>query len=203
MLIPVGVDVSVPVSVVVLGEAVDVLAGTLVRLEEDRLHLVVRTRGLSEGTRLVVTVRDRTRLTGKVLRADDDHLVVSRDAAHTADDRAAPRVTGTVVARWRAVGDDAPAWLAGGEDPGPFVAFHGAAEVSVSGMLLGVDAAMAPPVGARLLLELTLGDGAPERAIGIVRRHARFGARARVAIEFAELPEGMLEALSTFTLANL
>ena len=203
MLIPVDADVDVAVTVVVLGEAVAVAFGRLVRLEQETLQLIVPDPPIPVGARLVVTVGDRTRLPGRVIEVGDGgRLRVSRDGAHAVDDRAAPRVTGNVPARWRTAGDEAEAWITGGPHPGPFQAVAGEIEVSVSGMLLG-PAGPPPPVGARVLLELEFEPGEPSRAVGIVRRNATRDGRPHVGIEFVELPESTLDALSAFTLERL
>jgi hypothetical protein len=59
------------------------------------------------------------------------------------------------------------------------------------------------PIGARLLLDLELEPGRSFRALGVVRRLASRHGRPHAGIEFVELPEPTLDALSTFTLDRL
>lgn len=202
MLIPVGEEVAVPVTVVVLGAEPEVWRGTLRRLDEGTVRLEVRDGDVPVGARLVVTAGDRTKLSGRVLsRGDDGVLVVSRDGAHASDDRAAPRVAAMLELRWRAAGTD-EGWVRGGPDPGPFIRFRGPADLSLSGLRFDCEGA-APRLGQRLLLDLGLDAARRHRALGAVRRADPVGERTEVGIEFVDLPEATFDALSDYTLRNL
>jgi hypothetical protein len=226
MLIPVGEDVSVSVTVVMLGSEPDVTTGQLRRLDWDTFRLELSSKpGLSGrpgsashasvGTRLIVTAGDRTKLPGRVVAVEDGVLVVSRDRTHAADDRSAPRVMGLVRVRWRVADGGAPAWLAGGPDPGPFSEFSGTADVSMSGIRFVATTAVAP-VGSQLMLELGLGptgrdpkslvpssEHGTHRLLGLVRRVEHLGGSHALGVEFVDVPEPTLDALSDFTLENL
>lgn len=203
MLIPVGEAVAVPVTVIVLASEAGVCRGTLVRLESDEFRVVVTDREVPTGTRLIVAVH-RTKLQGRVTGAEGDVRIVSRDPdPGGADDRAAPRVTGTIEVRWRIAGHEEAAWVAGGPDPGPFSALLAETDLSVSGLRAGLGPDP-PPVGARLLLRLGLDADPPHhRALGVVRRIEPHDANPYVAIEFIEVPESTLDALSSYTLYHL
>lgn len=204
MLIPVGETVAVPVTVIVLATEAGVCRGTLVRLESDTFRVRVSDRDVPVGARLIVAVH-RTKLQGRVIGIEGDIRIASRDPDPGAsDDRAAPRVSGTIEVRWRASTGSASAWIAGGPDPGPFTAIRTETDLSVSGLrvALGADP---PSVGTILLLRLSLDRDTPGyRALGIVRRiEAGQSTHPFVAIEFLELPESTLDALSTYTLHHL
>lgn len=214
VLIPVGEDVAVPVTVVLLGAEPDVLQGELRRLDWDSFRLCLPDRArTAEGTRLIVSVGERTKLAGRVLEVQSDLLLVSRDPMHATDDRAAPRVLGQIHARWRPADGDAAAWLAGGPDPGPFSTFQGTADVSMSGMRFFSPHAV--PVGSKVLIELSLSTSGQEpqvhRLLGLVRRiehaprhtGASGNAQSAIGVEFVDVPEPALDALSDFTLEHL
>jgi hypothetical protein len=129
-------------------------------------------------------------------------LVVAREPAHPTDDRSAPRIEGVVDVRWRLADHDGARWLAGGPDPGPFVAFRGAADVSLSGIRFDCTG-HAPDLGASVLVDLGLDGRNRHRALGTVRRVEPVGDRVLVAMEFLDLPETTFDALSDFTLRNL
>jgi hypothetical protein len=216
MLIPVGEDVSVAVTVVLLGPSPEFREAELVRLDVETLRLRLLGDGgpaPAVGTRLIVNAAERTKLQGKVLAVDAGGIVVSRDRVSATDDRAAPRVLSHVELRWRGVDSEAASasWLAGGADPGPFVTFRGGADLSLSGVRIPTTS-RPPPVGGRVWVELALG-GERHRILGIVRRveqNDRASELARVneaglafGVEFVELPEPTFDALSDFTLRNL
>jgi hypothetical protein len=184
MLIPVGEEVAVPVTVVVLGPEPEVLRALLRRLEVDTLQVEITPSGLAVarstsdreplpplGTRLIVTAGDRVKLPGRILGSRGDRWVVSREGARASDDRAAPRFAAVLKVRWRVAGAEGGGprrqagpsdekWLTGGPDPGPFVDFRGPADLSLSGV--GFDCtSLVPPVGARLLIELHLSSEGP------------------------------------------
>ena len=98
----------------------------------------------------------------------------------------------------------ASAWIAGGRDPGPFTAILTETDLSVSGLRVALGDEP-PSVGTILLLRLSLErDNPGYRALGIVRRiEAGQATHPFVAIEFLELPESTLDALSTYTLHHL
>jgi hypothetical protein len=207
MLIPVGEDVSVPVTVVVLGAEPEIWTASLRRLDIDRLRLRIDDGSIVPppvGTRLIVNAGERTKLPGRLLEIADGELVVSRDAAHATDDRAAPRVRSRLSLRWRLTDLDrarTERWLEGGPDPGPFLVFQGGASLSMSGLRFPCRGP-APAPGSQLLLGLAIG-GEERRALGAVRRLDTDGTEVSVAVEFLDLPEATFDALSQFTLDNL
>jgi hypothetical protein len=203
LLIPVGEEVSVPVTIVVLGPEPEVVSGLLRRLDVDTLHLEVGGRAAPLGTRLIVTAGDRVKLPGRVLGSAVDRWVVSREGARPSDDRAAPRFATMLEVRWRVAAQGQERWVGGGPDPGPFVAFQGPADLSLSGLCFGCDDRV-PPVGSHLLLDLRLGpDDRRHRAIGAVRRIETEADRTQIGVEFVDLPEATFDALSDYTLRNL
>jgi hypothetical protein len=133
MLVPMGEDVAIPVTVVVVGDGADVRSGVLRRMEPETVRLWL-PEPLPVGARVVLAVGERTTLSGRVLLHERDLYVVSRDAARTPDDRAAPRVRGPAAVRW-CLGEDTTArWINGGPDTAAFFSQRGEVEVSVSGM---------------------------------------------------------------------
>ena len=203
MLIPVGETVAVPVTVILLASEAGVCRGTLVRLDSDQFRVIVPGREVPTGARLIVALH-RTKLQGRVTSSEGDLKIVARDPdPGAADDRAAPRVTGTIEVRWRIGSGEESRWIAGGPDPGPFAAVLTETDLSVSGLRLALGADP-PPVGAVLLLRLALDAGPPNhRALGIVRRIEPPDSNPFVAIEFLEASESTLDALSAFTLYHL
>jgi hypothetical protein len=203
MLIPVGEDVTVPVTVVVLGPEPEVVGGTLRRLEVDTLLLDVPGVMLRVGVRLIVTAGDPVKLPGRVLEAAGGLWIVSRDDPRPADDRGAPRFATLLDLRWRVADRTQERWIAGGPDPGPFESFNGPADLSVTGVSFDCEGPP-PQIGARLLLDLALDDdGQRYRALGAVRRVEARGRRSQLGVEFVDLPESTFEALSDCTLRNL
>lgn len=219
MLIPVGEDVSIPVTVVLLGTEPDVTSGELKRLDWDSFRICIFKGGSTSpleptsGTRIIVTVGDRTKLAGRVIALEGKTAIVSRDPTHASDDRAAPRVMAVLTVRWRVSEGDSAAWVAGGPDPGPFTIFRGTADVSMSGIRFVCPVVV--PIGARLMLDLELKTGSEQqnhRVIGIVRRVETLDGKAvqggieqrhAIGVEFLDLTEPALDALSDFTLENL
>ncbi|MEZ4242110.1 MAG: PilZ domain-containing protein [Myxococcota bacterium] len=204
MLIPVGEEVSVPVTVVVLGPEPEVVSARLCRLEEGEL-LVEMSRPAPVGTRVIVTAGDRIKLPGRVLDEQDGRWVVSREGVRATDDRAAPRFATVLDLRWRVAEADGPRWIAGGTDPGPFVSFQGPADLSLSGLCFDCSG-LVPQVGTQLLLALALAPDHPERrhrALGAVRRIEAGHERILLGVEFVDLPESTFDALSDYTLRNL
>lgn len=198
MIIPLGEDVAIPVTVVIVGDAPDVRPGVLRRLQAEELHLWL-PQPLPEGQRVVLAVGERTTLSGRVVRTEGDLMVVTRDRVRASDDRAAPRVEGRAKTRWTTGDDPDGAWIAGGSDPGPFATLDGPVELSLSGMLIEVGQAL--PLGARVLIELDLDElGAGLRALGAVRR---VDGGKTLAIEFLRLSERTFDALSEFTLERV
>lgn len=197
MLVPMDEDVAIPVTVVVVGEGADVRPGVLRRMEPDSVRLWL-PEPVAVGTRLVLAVGERTTLSGRVRLVDGDLHLVSRDTARNPDDRAAPRVRGSGVVRWRIGEDSSGRWLNGGPDTGACFTQRGPVEVSVSGMLFQAGGTV--PSGTQLLLEVQLEDQSSWRAHGVVRRSDPAG---MVAIEFLRLSETAFDALSDFTLQRV
>ncbi|MCB9684807.1 MAG: PilZ domain-containing protein [Alphaproteobacteria bacterium] len=198
MLVPLGEEVAVPITVVIVGDVPDVRPGVLRRLLAEQVHVWL-AEPLTEGQRVVLAVGDRTTLSGRVVSREGDVMVVSRDRVRATDDRAAPRVRGRAVTRW-IVGDDPDGdWLAGGPGPDGFDALDGEVELSLSGMRIVVGRSL--PVGTRVLVELELaGLGGGLRALGAVRR---VDGGTSLAIEFLRLSEVAFDALSDFTLQHV
>lgn len=197
MLVPMGEDVAIPVTVVVVGDGADVRSGVLRRMEPETVRLWL-PEPLPVGARVVLAVGERTTLSGRVLLHERDLYVVSRDAARTPDDRAAPRVRGPAAVRW-CLGEDTTArWINGGPDTAAFFSQRGEVEVSVSGMSFPAGGTL--PTGTLLLLEVTLEHQPTWRAQGVVRRADAAGT---VAVEFLRLSEPAFDALSDFTLQRV
>ncbi|MEQ1570145.1 MAG: PilZ domain-containing protein [Myxococcota bacterium] len=207
MLIPVGEDVAVPVTVVALGDEPEIWTAVVRRLEVDSMRIRITTPGAAPrlGLRLIVNAGERTKLPGRVLSIEPDgELVASRDQAHATDDRAAPRVISRTELRWRETTRDraeADPWLRGGDDPGGFTTFRGGASLSMSGVRFPCRGPL-PAIDAQLLIALSL-QGEEYRALGVVRRVDPEGADPAIGVEFLELPESTFDALSEFTLRNL
>ena len=208
MLIPVGEDVSVPVTIVVLGSEPEVLRAVLRRFEVDAMHLELLARPATErssevGLRIIVTADNRIKLPGRVLQSDGDRWIVSREAPRATDDRAAPRFAALIEVRWRVANAGTTDWVRGGPDPGPFVAFQGHADLSINGIFFACNA-LVPPVGTRLLIDLSLDGGRNRhRVLGAVRRIATTDERTQIGVEFVDVPESTFDALSDHTLKHL
>lgn len=206
MLIPVGEDAAVPVTIVLLSPEPEILQATLRRLEQDALllELPAGTPAPEIGARLIVNAAERTKLTGRVLEVHGAFWTVSRDRMHATDDRAAPRVRSKIHLRWRHADAGEAAWLAGEPDESEFVRFSGGGDLSLAGVrfdLAHVASAPLPALGDRLFVELSL-SGDAHRVLGIVRR-VETGEQPSVAVEFIEVPEATFDALSDFTLNHL
>ncbi len=204
MLVPTDVPVNLPVTLTLVGASLRVGAARLVRLSAAELRLADPEFRPAPGDRVIVTVDERTRLSGKVLAIEPGgELRVSREGGRMVDDRSAPRVRAPLAVRYRLLEPgraNDPGWLAGGTHPGPFREFRGVAEISVSGMLLKDETSL--PIGSHLAMELEL-DGQRLRVIGCVRRLHPVKGPVASGVEFVELGDDEAEALAAFTLSAL
>lgn len=198
MTIPIGQVVEHEAFVVLLEEPVSVVAGVLVRLDEDAFAIRLAAGGATIGGRLVVTVGSE-RLAGRVTAIAGDLVSVARTGVHGTDDRACPRVGAEVPLRWRraAPGDG---WRDASDDAVREAMSDG---VSVSGVSFDVDADP-PTVGERLRIDAGLEPGAAASAIlAIVRRVVPMRGGWSVAVEFVDMDEAAFDALTDLTLSHL
>lgn len=184
MTIPLGEDVELPVTVVLLGDPVAVLQATLVRLEAEAFHLRADP-AIEVGRRLVASAAT-LKLSGQVFALHGATAHVRRAAVHGTDDRAAPRVFAPRSLRWRSGDRWADAAIA---------------DLSVAGVRFTASTP-APPLGERVEFALRL--GAAVHAIrGLVRRSEATPAGCEVAAEFAEMSDDASDAIADLTLRSL
>jgi hypothetical protein len=190
MVVELGVALDLPVVLMIIGESPEMRSARMVGLShrDIRLH-VLGGADHALGARAAVQV-GRSWLLGQVVSHEPDgHLVIRRDGARVADHRSAPRVRAPVRARWCPLGPRPV------EEPGHST-WEGYTEISVSGMVLP---SCALPSGARVSIELQIGEKGPIGMVAIVRRPTPTGA----AVEFADVRDDDAEALSDFVLDHL
>jgi hypothetical protein len=186
MLIGVDQPLSIRITLVVVGEELEVFDATLVRLLADRL-LVRTPLDLPVGTRVIARLGDGDHIAGRVLDRSEGEIAISKDLGRVSDARAAPRATGELAVRWRLDRPNAR-----------FRAISGPSEVSISGIRFETPLP-GPEVGDPVRLEIDR----EHLARGIVRRVSHLSsARVSVAVELVDVPEATLDVLSDFTLAS-
>jgi hypothetical protein len=183
MPIPLDRDVDVPVTVVLLGDPVAVLAGTLVRLTATEIHLVLPA-GAGPGRRLVASGQGE-KLSGRISSVVGTRVIADRGEVHGTDARAAPRVPARAGLRWRT-------------DTG--WAETAIADLSVAGVRFAAEVAP-PPLGARIDLSLRIGS-ATHPVVALVRRSEASPHGCVVGAEFAEIPDEASDAIADLTLGG-